>query len=268
MMLKIINKENKENGSIELPVQFNEEIRQDIVKRAVLALHANNRQAYGVDSRAGLKHSARVSKRRRDYRGCYGQGISRVPRKVMSRRGTRMNWVGAKISGTRGGRRAHGPKAEKKWGQKINKKENRKAIRSALAAVMIKEMVEERGHNVPENYPFIIDDDFEKIKKTKEVSDILTELGFANELIRSEEKKVRAGKGKARSRKYKRKKGILLVVKDKCELTKSAKNIAGTDIVTVKELNAELLAPGADMGRISLFTKSAIEALNKDKLFM
>ena len=47
MKLKIISKGNKEKGSIELPKQFNEEIRADIIIRAVETIHANKRQAYG-----------------------------------------------------------------------------------------------------------------------------------------------------------------------------------------------------------------------------
>ena len=268
MKLKVISKENKENGSVELPSQFNEPIRKDLVKRAVLVIQSNNRQAYGASPEAGLRHSTRVSKRRRDYRGCYGQGISRVPRKITSRRGTRMNWVGAEAPGTVGGRRAHPPKAEKKWDKKINDKERKKAIRSALSAVVLKNIVSERGHKLPENYPFILDDDFEKLKKSKEVITALSNLGFKEELDRASTNKVRAGRGKSRARKYKTKSSILFIVKDDCELLKSAKNIKGAQIVKVNQLNTELLAPGADIGRVSLFSKGAIEKLEKEKLFM
>ena len=93
-------------------------------------------------------------------------------------------------------------------------------------------------------------------------------LGFGDELVRSQEKKVRAGKGKARGRRYKTKKGILLVVSKKCNLQQSAKNIPGLDVVEVSKINAELLAPGISLGRITLFTQDAIERLQKEKLFM
>lgn len=268
MKLKIFNKDNAEKGTVDLPIQFNEDIRPNLIKRAVLSLQSKARQPYGTDVEAGKKHSVRVSRRRRDYRGSYGQGISRVPRKVTSRRGTRINWVGAQAPGTRGGRRAHPPKADKIWDQKINKKENRKAIRSALSAVMQKELVTERGHKIPENYPFVIDNDFEKISKTKDFKIALEKVGFTADLERADSRKVRAGKGKARSRKYKTKKSLLIVVKDDCELVKYAKNILGVDIVKVKELNAEMLAPGADIGRASLFTKDAIDMIANEKMFM
>ena len=147
------------------------------------------------------------------------------------------------------------------------KKENRKAIRSAIAATIDKELVQGRGHKVPESYPFIIDSSLEKTDKTKDVQTILLNLGFKDELSRSLIKKVRAGLGKVRGRKYQRKKGILIVVGEDCSLLKAANNISGIDVVKVNALNAELLAPGAMPGRVTLWTENAINILEKDKLF-
>lgn len=268
MKLNIINLENKEIGKKELPEQFSEEVRPDLIKRAVHAIQSHKRQKYGASPDAGKRASAYLSKRRKKYRGTYGIGQSRTPRKIMSRRGRRMFYVGAFAPQTVGGRRAHPPKPEKEWSKKINKKERRKAIRSAMTAVMIKEIVKGRNHFVPENYPFIVDDKIEKINKTKEAKEALEKLGFGKELERSSVKKIRAGKGKARGRKYRKKKGLLIVTSKECNLTKTAKNIAGIDIEQVKNINAELLAPGAEPGRITLFTKSAIEKIEKEGLFI
>ena len=60
---------------ISLPTHFSEEIRPDLIKRAVLVIQANKRQQYGADPRAGMEYSASLSKRRRAYRGSYGRGI-------------------------------------------------------------------------------------------------------------------------------------------------------------------------------------------------
>jgi large subunit ribosomal protein L4e len=267
MELKILDTKNKETGKVALPKQFSEEIRPDLIKRAVLAIQSHDRQPYGADPEAGKKSSAELSRRRRKYRGSYGMGISRVPRKILSRRGTRMSMVGAFAPGTVGGRRAHAPKAEKIWDQKINDNERRKAIRSAMAATVDKEIVSARGHLVPTNYPFVIDNDFESLSKTKDVKTALEAIGFKDELSRGEKKTIRAGKGKARGRPYKKKKSLLLVVSEKCSLPDSAKNLAGVEIVSIDSLNAELLAPGTDIGRATLFTKKAIEALDKKGLF-
>ncbi|MCK4589290.1 MAG: 50S ribosomal protein L4 [Nanoarchaeota archaeon] len=267
MKLAIFDLEKKKKSEKELPNQFNEEIRPDLIKRAVLALQSSSRQRYGVDPRAGKKVSADLSKRRRKYRGMYGHGISRIPRKILSRRGTQFNWEGAFAPGTRGGRQAHPPKAEKNWEKKINKKERRKAIRSAMAATLVNDLVKERGHLIPEDYPFVIDNKIESLDKTKVVKDLLKKLGFDNELERGSKKKVRAGKGKMRGRKYKKKTSLLIVVGNDCKLLKTGKNIPGIDIVKVKELNAEMLAPGAAIGRATLWSENSIEKLNKEKLF-
>ncbi len=268
MKLKILSKEGTEKGSHDLPSQFNEAVRPDIIKRAVLSLRSIRRQKYGADPRAGMKCSALLSKRRRKYRGMYGHGISRTPRKIMSSRGTQFNWKGALVPNTIGGRRAHPPKAEKEWEQKINKKERRKAIRSAMAASVNKELVAERGHVIPDNYPFVLESGLESLDKTKQVVDSLKKLGFEKELERSSKKRIRAGRGKLRGRKYKKTIGPLVVISKECKLEKAAKNIPGVDVIRINALNAEILAPGAAAGRVTLYTQAALERLDKEKLFM
>jgi|FLOH01.1.fsa_nt_gi large subunit ribosomal protein L4e len=250
MKLKILNLNKTEIGSIELPIQFNEPLRRDLIKKSVLAIQSRNRQPYGADPRAGLRASADLSRRRRKYRGSYGMGISRVPRKILSRRGTRMNWVGAVMPGTVGGRRAHPPKADKIWAVKINKTENRKAIRSALAGSVVKSLVEERGHKVPQNYPFIIEDKITEIKKTKDLKDALNKLGFEDDLQRAIDKGS---------------KSVLIVVAN--ELIKPANNLPGVEVVKISEINTELLAPGSTPARMTLFTQSAIKELSEKGLF-
>lgn len=266
MELKIINTENKEVGKQKMPEQFSEAFRPDLIKRAVEAIEANKRQSYGADPRAGRKQAARLSRRRRKYKGSYGKGLSRVPRKTLVRRGMQMIWVGAFAPGTVGGRKAHAP-VVRDLGLGINDKERRKAIRSALTATINKETVTARGHKIPATYPFILSDDFEKINKTKTLLDALKKLGLEQELDRSGIKRIRAGKGKTRGRKYKTSKGPLVVVSGACEALKSVSNAPGVDIVEVTKVNAELLAPGTHAGRLTLFTKTAIEKIAKEKLF-
>jgi len=267
MKLDILDLTKNKVGEIELPSQFEEEFRPDLIRRAVIAIQSHKRQAYAASKEAGKRASAKLSRRRRDYRGSYGYGISRVPRKILSRRGTRMNWVGAFAPGTVGGRRSHPPKSEKIQWKKINEKERLKAIRSAIAATISKDIISERGHLIPKEYPFVLDDEFEKIDKTKNVLEAFKRLGLEDELGRIKEKKVRAGKGKSRGRKYKRKKGPLIVVAKKDKLSRAAANLPGIDVVDVKSLNTELLAPGAKAGRLTLWTRTAINILNKEGLF-
>ena len=71
-----------------------------------------------------------------------------------------------------------------------------------------------------------------------------------------------------RGRKYRRKLGPLITISKTCYAEKAAGNIPGVEIVQVKHLNANLLAPGTHAGRLAVWTKSAIEILGKDRLFI
>ena len=267
MKVDILNLEGNKTGTIDLPKQFNEEYRPDLIKKAVLVIQSNNRQPYGASTRAGKDYSAKLSRRRRKYKTPYGRGGSRMPRKTIWHRGTQFGWVGALAPGTIGGRRAHPPKAEKIWEKKLNIKERRKAIRSAITATLDKALIKKRGH-LYDLTPLIIEDKFSNLEKTKDVLLILKKIGLEKELKRIEKKKVRAGKGKNRGRKYKIKKGPLIVVADKCNLEQSSVNLQGFDIVRVNKLNTELLAPGTDAGRLVIWTNKSIERLEKEKLFL
>lgn len=265
MKADIYDIEGKKVKSVELPKQFNEEYRPDIILRAFLAIMSHDRQPYGAKQDAG-EYASKLSRRRRDFKTAYGHGMSRVPRKTILRRGRHFFFVGATSPNTRGGRRAHPPKSEKIWDQKINIKERRKAIRSAIAATSLKDVVKERGHKFYD-VPVIIEDKFESITKTKDVRNVLLKLGLKEELKRIETRKVRAGKGKLRGRKYRTKVGPLIVVSSESKLLKSGRNIQGVDVVDVKKLNAKLLAPGGHPGRLCLWTNKAIEIMKKDNLF-
>lgn len=267
MELAIKTPTNTDEGKKKLPAQFSEPVRTDLIKRAVEAIWSHERQPYATDPRAGKKASAKLSRRRRKYKTSYGHGISRVPRKVLSRNGTQMTWVGAFAPGTVKGRRAHPPVATKVWAQKINNQERRKAIRSALTASMNKHLIAAHGHVLPQEFPFIISNVFEQLDKTQAVADALAKLGLEQELSRADKKKVRAGRGKSRGRKYKTAKGPLIVVAGDCKLLKAAQNIAGIDVCVVNKLNASVLAPGAVPGRLTLFTANAIDKMGKEKLF-
>jgi large subunit ribosomal protein L4e len=230
---------------IGLPEVFNTPYRPDIIRKSFNVLRSNKRQPYGADPYAGTKHAtASVGK---------GRGMSRVPRLTQGRRA-------ALAPGVVGGRRAHPPKAERDWKEKINKKERLLSIKSALAATANKEIVSMRGHKFDEKItlPVIVEDSFEKIKKTKQIIETFEKIGIYDDVIRARDgKHVRAGKGKTRGRKYRTPRSIL-VVSAKEEVEKSSNNLTGVDVVRSKEINIEHLAPGGDAGRLTVFTKSAL----------
>jgi len=123
-----------------------------------------------------------------------------------------------------------------------------------------------RGHHVEDvqQIPPVVTSELEKLKKTKDVEEILINLGVLSDIYRvKQSRKIRAGKGKLRGRKIKQAVGPLIVVAENKGIVKAARNIPGVDIVTVNNLNAEILAPGTHAGRLTIWTSSAVERLNE-----
>ena len=247
---RVFDLSGKSVGKIELPIIFATPIRPDVIKRAVLAIQSSNIQPQGRDPMAGKRTTA-------ESRGT-GSGIARVPR-IKGGSGK-----AAFAPGTVHGRAGHPPTSEKRILKHISKKEKRLALRSAIAATASKELVVARGHaveDVPE-IPLIVTNDWEKLKKTKDVEAALTQLGILSDIYRvRESRKVRAGKGKFRGRKMKQAVGPILVVAEDKGIGEAAQNIPGVDVVEVSNLNAEDLAPGTHPGRLAIWTNGAIEKL-------
>jgi large subunit ribosomal protein L4e len=109
----------------------------------------------------------------------------------------------------------------------------------------------------------VVDDDIEGLKKTEEVKGLLTSLGIWADVERADRHKIRAGKGKMRGRRKKVGKGPLIVVSEDRGIGKAARNLPGVDTATVRGLNAELLAPGAHLGRLVVWAKSAFTSLDQ-----
>jgi len=189
-----------------------------------------------------------------------GLGISRMPR--LKNRGQRAAFA----PGTVGGRSAHPPEAEKKIRKRIPKKEMHLALRSAIAATGSKDAVASRGHMVEDvpSFPLVVVDEIQSLKRTKDMEEALMNLGVWPDIFRvKESRKVRAGKGKMRGRKMKQAIGPLLVITKNEGAAEAARNLPGLDIVSVENLNAEVLAPGTHSGRLTVWTSSAFEKLEK-----
>ncbi len=254
---------------VSLPDSFSAPIRTDLVKLAVASARANRRQAYGSNAHGGKRKPMSGMKHSVEWWG-KGRGVSRIMRRTGQRRG-------AQSPHTLGGRRAHGPKVEKDWSRKLNRNERRLARDAALSATADIEMVSNRGHRFAEEIkalPIILGDYSENGKKmdfeefnltggTRKVGAIFEALGLGDDLRRAKDgRKIRAGKATMRGRVHKTPKSILLVVANKDGLAKAARNLPGVDVVAAKDLCAEDLAPGGDLGRLTVFTKAAVGALN------
>ncbi len=88
-------------------------------------------------------------------------------------------------------------------------------------------------------------------------------LGVWGDIFRvRESRRVRAGKGKRRGRRYKQAVGPLIVVAENKGVVEAGRNLPGVDVVLLEQLNVEVLAPGTHLGRLAVWSKSAIEKLN------
>ncbi|MCK4429307.1 MAG: 50S ribosomal protein L4 [Candidatus Aenigmarchaeota archaeon] len=266
-MATIYSMKGEKTGTIKLGKVFSFPLREGLIKRAVIASQANRRQKYGADKLAGLRTSAHYhgSSQVYPHARMAGRGMARLPR--IHGQGPLL-FIAREASQTVKGRKSHAPVAERNFTKTMNKKEKKLALYSALSASVNKELVLKRGHKIEKikEVPLIVDDELMKLKKTKEMVSVLNSLGLKEELKRGKEKIIRAGKGTTRGRKYKRKKSALIIISEKCDLQKTARNIPGIEISIVKELNVEKLAPGNHPGRLTVFTKSAVEQLNKLEL--
>jgi len=251
---KVFDLKGKRVDKVLLSPIFKTPTRPDVIKRAVVAIQSHRFQPQGRDIFAGKRTTA-------ESRGV-GLGIARVPR--LKERGQRAAFA----PGIVGGRAAHPPVVEKKIRKKIPRKEMRLALRSAVAATASKEIVASRGHIVDDvpDFPLVVVDEIQGLKKTNEVEEVFIHIGVWPDIFRvKESRKVRAGKGKMRGRKMKQAVGPLLVIAKNEGIAEAARNFPGVNIASVDNLNVELLAPGTHPGRLTIWTSSAFEKV--DKLF-
>lgn len=260
MIAKVYSLEGKVLEKVKLPKVFSEPLRKDLILRAVLATLSKLRQPYGTDKLAGKRTSAHYHGRRRVRWTMMGREMARMAR-LHGKIAPHMAYRARKVPQAVKGRRAHPPKPEKKFEQKINKKERRKAIRSAIGATANEKLVKERGHKFEGKLPIVVEDAIEEIKKTSEIERVFEKIGLGEELKRVEERKIRAGKGTKRGRKYKVKIGPLIVVSKDRGIGKAVRNIPGVHVARVENLSALFLAPGAMPGRLTVWTKSSIKKL-------
>jgi large subunit ribosomal protein L4e len=241
---------------IPLPTVFSTPIRQDIVQFVHANLSKNSRQPHGVDPKAGMKHSA-------ESWGT-GRAVARIPR--VSGSGTHRAGQAAFGNMTRKGRMFAPLKTWRRWHRKVNLKQRRHAAAAALAASALLPLVLSRGHrveNIPE-LPLVVDDKLENYEKTKDAIAFLKRFGAYEDVAKViKNKRLRAGKGKMRGRRYKLRKGPLVIYShENVKLVKAFRNVPGIEVCNVNRLNLKQLAPGGQLGRFIIWTASAFKALD------
>merc|ERR1711865_1199267 len=191
-----------------------------------------------------------------------GRAVSRIPR--ISGSGTHIGSAGAFGNMCRGGGMFAPTKTWRRWHRKVNITQKRHACASAIAASALPALVMARGHRVEEvpELPLVVGDNAEGVAKTKNAVALLEKLGLKDELQKVlDSKKIRAGVGKQRNRRYAMRRGPLVVYAEDNGITKAFRAIPGVDLCCVSRLNLLRLAPGGTFGRLVVWTEGAFKAL-------
>jgi large subunit ribosomal protein L4e len=244
------------SGNFVLPAVFGTGIRTDIVNFVHTNINKNRRQGHAVNYNAGMKHSA-------ESWGT-GRAVSRIPRVGGS--GTSRSGQGAFGNMCRKGRMFAPLRIWRRWHRRTNLRQRRYAVATALAASAILPLVQARGHrvdNVPE-LPLVVENSVEKIERTREAVRFLKHIGaWADVQKVIDNTKIRAGRGKIRNKRYRTRRGPLVVYKgNNVPLIKALRNIPGVETVHVSRLNLLQLAPGGHVGRFIVWTEDAFKELN------
>jgi len=123
-----------------------------------------------------------------------------------------------------------------------------------------------RGHSVEaiEEVPLVVaNDSLKNVEKTKNAITVLKTLGaYADVEKVKDSKKIRAGKGKLRNRRYVQRRGPLVIYDEKTAALRAFRNLPGVELVSVDRLNLLQLAPGGHLGRFCIWTQSAFNKLD------
>ena len=254
-LVSVFSLEGAKCGETTLPVVMTAPMRPDIVQFVHTNMNKNHRQAYSVSPWAGKRATATS--------WGTGRAVARIPR--VGGGGTSRSGQGAYGNMCRGGRMFAPTKTWRRWHRKINISQKRYAVASALAACAVPALVMARGHkidDVPE-IPLVIENELESKKKTSEAKDILSAIGALADVEKAaDSKKIRAGKGKARNRKYVLRRGPLIIYKTNDGVERAFRNLPGVELCCVVRLNLLQLAPGGHMGRFCIWSQAALDELN------
>lgn len=155
----------------------------------------------------------------------------------------------------------------RRWHRKVNLRQRRHALASALAASSVWGLVNARGHRIDNlaQIPLVLDNQVNQIAKTKEAISMLKAFNLYDDIERvMKAKALRPGRGKMRNRRFKKRRGPLVVVDDDAQaLVRALRNIPGVDVLNVNRLNIRNLAPGGQLGRLLVFTEGALAELKQ-----
>ncbi|BGP18287.1 hypothetical protein JCM10213_008460 [Rhodosporidiobolus nylandii] len=255
-VVQVRSLQGESTSTLPLPAVFTAPIRSDVVAQIHKSVAKNRRQPYSVASNAGEQTSA-------ESWGT-GRAVARIPR--VGGGGTHRSGQAAFGNMCRGGRMFAPTKIWRKWHVKVNQNQRRFATVSAVAATALPSLVLARGHRIEgvSEIPLVVASSVESIKKTKEAVAALQGLQAHADVAKViASKKVRAGRGKSRNRRYRQRRGPLVVYSEDNGIVKAFRNVPGVETANVRSLNLLQLAPGGHLGRFVIWTEGAFAQLDE-----
>jgi len=255
MKAEVMGLDGKATGEVDVPDVFATQLRPDLVRRVFWLVGSHGFQPKGRDPMAGERTTAET------HSPPTGTGRSRIPR-VKGDRYPRGGMAGGVASVVKG-RLPHPPRSEKVIHLGVNRKERKLATDSAIAYTANLDAVKARGHRVSRPaLPMVVADDIETIEKTAELVSFLEKADLKGELERVEGgTKRNSGKRRLRGRAYRSGVGPLIVVTNDRGVGKAAGGVPGVQVTRVEDVSVLDLAPGGVPGRLTIWTESAISAL-------
>ena len=270
----------KTKGHVRLPAVFRAPIRPDVVQFIHDQMRMNRRQPYAVSEKAGgwsQSVTAHTPRRSPDVGRVVGHGPRRGAHPARARR--RHAPLGP------GGLRQHVPRRAHVRADEgvaplapphqpeaaplrhlLGDRRQRRARAGHGARTrhlgLLRRGVRQTLQGIDE-VPLVLSDKVESITKTKEAVTVLRRVhawADVEKVIKS--KRYRAGKGKRRNRRYKMKKGPLIVYAQDNGIKRAFRNVPGVDFMQVDRMSLLKLAPGGHLGRFVIWTESAFRKLD------
>jgi len=254
-LVSVFNEQGDVSSQVTLPAVFKAPIRSDVVNFVHSNMAKNSRQPYAVHRHAGHQTSA-------ESWGT-GRAVARIPR--VRGGGTHRSGQGAFGNMCRGGRMFAPTKTWRRWHRPINQNQRRYAVCSALAASALPPLVMARGHKIegiPE-VPVVCTNAIESLTKTKAAVALLQKLNAYDDVQKCQDsKKIRAGKGKMRNRRYTMRRGPLVIYNEDHGIKQAFRNLPGVEVLSVDRLNLLKLCPGGHLGRFCIWSEGAFKKLD------
>lgn len=156
-------------------------------------------------------------------------------------------------------------KVWRRWHRRVNINQRRYAVVSAIAASAVSSLVMARGHRIEkvEEVPLVVSSNVESLSKTKAAVLLLQAINAFGDVEKVvDSKTLRAGKGKMRNRRFRQRRGPLIIYSQDNGIVKAFRNIPGVELINVDALNLLKLAPGGHLGRFCIWTENAIAKLD------